>query len=116
MLKTSCEKDKSMWVVYVLQSQIPRLSSKGKPLEGFFYVGSTTDVHRRLRQHNGEIKGGGKYTSKHRPWALMCVYGTFENRSEAMKAEMAVKKLRGKARLSWDSNRIISQAQELTQN
>jgi predicted GIY-YIG superfamily endonuclease len=92
-----------MWVVYVLQSQVPRVSAKGKPLEGFYYVGSTTDVHRRVRQHNGEIKGGGKYTSKHRPWVLRCVYGPYLNRSEAFKAECALKARRGKARLEWSA-------------
>ena len=89
------------WVVYVIQSQQPRKTASGKPTEGFFYVGCTTDVSRRLRQHNGEIRGGGKYTSKHRPWKLMCTYGTYANRSEAMKAELALKKKRGKARLYW---------------
>jgi hypothetical protein len=29
------------------------------------------------------------------------VYGTYENRSEAMKAEMSLKKLRGVSRLAW---------------
>ncbi len=91
-----------MWYVYVIQSQMPRTTAKGKPAEGFYYVGCTTNVERRLRQHNGEIAGGAKYTAKYRPWVLMCVYCTYANRSEAMRAERAVKKLRGKARLSWD--------------
>ena len=91
----------SEWVVYVIQSQIPRKTASGKPAEGFFYVGCTTDVERRLRQHNGEIKGGAKYTSKHRPWKLMCTYGTYANRSEAMKAEKALKRKRGRQRLHW---------------
>lgn len=91
----------SEWVVYVIQSQQMRKTASGKVVEGFFYVGSTTDVNRRLRQHNGEIKGGAKYTSKHRPWVLMCTYGTYANRSEAMKAELALKKKRGRQRLFW---------------
>lgn len=93
----------SEWVVYVIQSQQIRKSAKtGKELPGFFYVGSTTDVERRVRQHNGILKhGGAKYTAKHRPWVLMCTYGPYANRSEAMKAEMALKKKRGKARLYW---------------
>ena len=92
----------SEWVVYVIQSQQLRKSAKtGKQLEGFFYVGCTTDVNRRLRQHQGFIKGGGKYTAKHRPWKLMCTYGTYANRSEAMKAELALKRKRGRKRLLW---------------
>ena len=98
----------SEWVVYVIQSQQKRFSKKGKVLEGFFYVGCTTDVDRRLREHNGLYANGkegnpkgGKYTSKHRPWVLMCTYGIYENRSEAMKAERALKSLRGRKRLFW---------------
>lgn len=93
-----------MWSVYVIQSLAPRKTASGKPAEGFYYVGSTTDVLRRLRQHNGEIVGGGKYTSQHRPWVLRCTYGPYSNRSEALKAELALKRKRGKARLNWTSD------------
>ena len=49
----------SEWVVYVIQSQQIRRSAKtGKELPGFFYVGCTTDVNRRLKQHNGILKHG----------------------------------------------------------
>ena len=90
------------WYVYVIQSQMPRTNRKGKPLPGFYYVGSTTDYCRRLRQHNGEIKGGGRYTAKHRPWVPSALYGTYANRSEAFKAEMALKRgKRGTARTQW---------------
>ncbi len=34
------------------------------------YVGATTSVARRLRQHNGELAGGAKRTRSHRPWKL----------------------------------------------
>lgn len=90
------------WWVYVIQSLAPRTNARGKPLSGFFYVGSTTDPTRRLRQHNGEIKGGGRYTAKHRPWEPRALYGPYENRSEALKAEMALKHgKRGIARTQW---------------
>ncbi len=40
------------------------------------YIGFTTNPHRRLRQHNGEIKGGAYRTGKGRPWEQVCVvYG-----------------------------------------
>ena len=88
--------------VYVIQSLECRVGKRGKPLPGFHYVGCTTDVTRRIRQHNGEIKGGGKYTSKHRPWVLRAVYGPYGGRSEAMKAEYALKHgKRGTARCAW---------------
>lgn len=92
------------WWVYVIQSEQPRFNKKGSQLPGFFYVGSTTDYVRRLRQHNGEIKGGAKYTSKHRPWKPAALYGPYVDRSEAFKAEMELKrKKRGVSRTQWSS-------------
>lgn len=91
-----------MWHVYVIQSLMPRFSSKGKPLPGVFYVGSTTDFKRRLRQHNGEIQGGGRYTARHRPWKPAALFGPYADRREAFKAEMALKhSKRGTARTLW---------------
>lgn len=91
-----------MWVVYVIQSLLPRTGHRGNPLPGVFYVGSTTDHLRRLRQHNGEIKGGGRYTAKHRPWRPAALYGPYTDRREAFKAEMALKRgKRGTARTQW---------------
>jgi predicted GIY-YIG superfamily endonuclease len=76
----------NVWWVYVLQSRAPR----PRNLPGFHYVGCTTDPCRRIRQHNGEITGGGRYTSKHRP------------KSSALKAEYALKHgKRGTGRTQW---------------
>lgn len=89
------------WWVYVIQSQQPRHGKRGS-LPGFYYVGCTTDVARRLRQHNGEIAGGAKYTSQHRPWVLKTFYGPYYGQSEALKAERALKHgKRGEARTRW---------------
>lgn len=94
--------DPKPYFVYVIQSQQVRVGKRGKPLPGFHYVGMTTDPKRRLRQHNGEIVGGGRYTSKHRPWKLKAIYGPYADRSEALKAERALKKgKRGEARCHW---------------
>lgn len=35
--------------------------------DGTLYSGKTINLERRLRQHNGEIKGGAKYTRVRRP-------------------------------------------------
>jgi predicted GIY-YIG superfamily endonuclease len=92
----------STWWVYVIQSLKPRYGKGGKRLPGFYYVGATTDPVRRLRQHNGEIKGGGKYTSQHRPWVPRALYGPYKDRSEAQKAEYALKRgKRGINRTKW---------------
>lgn len=92
-----------MWWVYVLQSLSPRVSRSGATLPGFHYVGCTTNPSRRLREHNGELKGRcGKYTAKHRPWRMRAIFGPYVNRSEAMKAERALKKgKRGPSRCLW---------------
>ncbi len=38
--------------------------------DGTYYTGKTTDIKKRLRQHNGEIVGGAKYTKMRRPLIL----------------------------------------------
>lgn len=91
-----------LWFVYVIQSEAKRYDRRGRLRPGFYYVGSSNDVPHRLRAHNGEIKGGGRYTSKHRPWHIAAVFGPYADRSEAFKAEMALKhSKRGQARTQW---------------
>lgn len=96
------EKKPRQWWVYVLQSLEVRIGARGKPLPGFHYVGATTDPLRRIRQHNGEIKGGGRYTSKHRPWRLRGIWGPYPDQSSALKAERTLKRgKRGIQRTKW---------------
>ena len=70
------------------------------------YVGVTNDFPRRLRQHNGLIKGGAKATRVGRPWnPLLTVEGfpTYKSslQFEWMWKHMAPKKSHGKrARLT----------------
>ncbi|KAI9216204.1 hypothetical protein BC828DRAFT_394015 [Blastocladiella britannica] len=51
---------------------------------GHAYIGSTPDPIRRLRQHNGEIVGGAKKTSKKRPWAMVLFVHGFPTRLAAL--------------------------------
>ena len=58
------------------------------------YAGITTDLNRRMDEHNGlgKEKKGAKYTAARRPVVL--VYSAeFPNRSEASKEEARIKKL-----------------------
>ena len=78
------------WFVYLLQCS-----------DGSFYTGVTTDLERRVRQHNGEIVGGANYTRARRPvtlaWHEVC-----EDRSVAQQREYFVRRLsrREKQRLT----------------
>ena len=53
------------------------------------YTGITNNLERRIRQHNGEIRGGAKYTRNRRPVEL--VYLKYPNRKKAMKREWTIK-------------------------
>jgi len=55
------------------------------------YTGITTDVHRRIREHNGSNKGA-KYTKLRRPVKLVYQEESTD-RSSASKREYAIKKL-----------------------
>lgn len=69
------------YIVYMLQGA-----------QGAFYTGITKNLSRRLRQHNGEMKGGAKYTRAHRPYHVVYHerYGTLR---EALRREVEIKKL-----------------------
>lgn len=75
-----------VYVVYILKS------------DKYSYVGMTNDFFKRWRQHNQEIKGGAKYTSRRSEWYPVCIIDGFTCMKEAMQCEWAVKhsrKLRG---------------------
>ena len=57
------------------------------------YTGITTDLDRRINEHNGldKEKKGAKYTAARRPVSLAWSQ-EFGNRSEAMKEEARIKK------------------------
>jgi len=59
------------------------------------YVGVTTDVERRLAQHNGELPGGAKSTRAGRPWRVARVWGPYDSRGRAQTMEYRVKRRRG---------------------
>ena len=60
--------------------------------DGTLYTGITTDITRRLKEHNGVLAGGAKYTSARRPVKLVAQSPPMENRAVASKLEYQVKK------------------------
>ena len=76
-----------IWYLYVVQCS-----------DNTLYTGITTDISRRIHEHN-ETSKGAKYTRSRRP--VEEVYREMhENRSEASKAEACFKKLTRKKKLS----------------
>ncbi len=59
--------------------------------DGTYYTGWTTDPERRVSQHNKGI--GAKYTNARRPVKLVYLE-LHPNRTEAMKRELAIKKMK----------------------
>ena len=84
-----------VFTVYVLQSQ-----SSGK-----IYIGQTTNLERRILQHNDLHYTRTKHTKRNSgPWQL--VHSEIcSSRSEAMKRERALKTGQGRA---WIHQQIIS--------
>jgi putative endonuclease len=76
------------YFVYVLRSTVARRT----------YVGMTSDLERRLRQHNGELAGGARYTRVGRPWEIKLVLGPYPTRSHACRVEWRAKRFRGAER------------------
>ena len=64
------------------------------------YCGISNDVIRRVRQHNGEARGGARYTRARRPVRLVFVW-PYSTRSAALKAEARFHKLSKKAKLHY---------------
>jgi len=79
-----------MWFVYIVRCA-----------DNSLYTGITTDLVRRIREHNVGRKGA-KYTLFKRPVVL--VYQEHAHcRSEALKRESVIKKLSHKAKLNLTS-------------
>ena len=68
------------------------------------YVGSTTDLERRLRQHNKEIKGGAFYTgakvSNGQIWVRVAHVENFPDWQAALQFEWRLKQLSRRISLS----------------
>ncbi len=68
------------WFVYMLECA-----------DGTIYTGCTTDVERRVREHNTSPRGA-KYTRSRRPVRLLIAF-PMHSRSDAQREEIRVKRL-----------------------
>jgi putative endonuclease len=75
------EKNKC-WFVYILECN-----------DGTLYTGITTNVERRLNEHNTS-KRGAKYTRTRRPVKLAAIVAICEDRATASRKEYNIKKLK----------------------
>lgn len=71
----------SNWTVYILTCA-----------DATLYTGVTTDLERRLKEHNDCDKKGAKYTRTRRPVSLS-YSEQFNDRSSACKREAEIKKM-----------------------
>jgi structure-specific endonuclease subunit SLX1 len=74
----------SKYYCYILRSTDPLYNN-------VTYNGSTNNLKRRLRQHNGEIVGGARYTRSKRPWEYYAVLEGFSDKVEALCCEWRIK-------------------------
>lgn len=69
---------------YIIRSTNPAFSNST-------YNGSTNNLVRRLRQHNGEIVGGAKATRGKGPWVYIAIWEGFQSHREALSCEWRIK-------------------------
>ena len=71
----------TQWWIYLVQCS-----------DSSFYSGITTNLERRVRQHNGALAGGARYTRARQPVVLVWSESA-RNRSEASQLEARLKRL-----------------------
>lgn len=86
--------DNQKWYVYVLQC-----------IDKTLYCGITNNLDRRIKEHNSSKKGA-KYTRGRTPVVLVR-YFEVDNKSQALKLEIQIKKLSHKDKLTLPLERIL---------
>ena len=80
------------WYVYLL-----------KCADDSYYTGISTDLKRRLREHNEDDKKAAKYTRARRP-LVMVYFDLCESRSDAGSREYEIRKLTKKQKIALASS------------
>ena len=80
------------WFVYIVEC-----------CDSTYYVGITTEVARRIKQHSSGK--GAKYTRSRKPVKLLHFFEV-PSRSEALKQEAAIKKLKRDQKINYFKNKI----------
>ena len=78
------------WSLYLLENTVNK----------YTYLGVTVNIIRRIRQHNGELVGGAKYTSSNKgkgEWILKTIVNDL-TKSEALSFERIIKNKRRKGK------------------
>lgn len=61
------------WIVYLIESCNQKRT----------YIGITNNCSKRLKCHNGELKGGAKATRTGKPWKYICTVSGFDKKTAA---------------------------------
>ncbi len=72
---------KNTWIVYLLRCA-----------DGSLYCGITNNLEKRIKQHNGDLVGGAKYTRANGPCELVYQENS-KDRSDASKREYEIKSM-----------------------
>jgi len=85
-----------MWYVYLAESL----------KTGEFYCGVSTDVSRRMMEHNNSSSKGAKWTRSRRPLILRWTSHPFERQGEALREECKIKKLSHKQKVKMSEEKV----------
>ena len=78
---------KKIWYVYIVEC-----------CDKTLYTGITTELERRLAEHNNSDEKGARYTRMRRPVKLV-YHETAKSRGEATKRETAIKRMKRSSKI-----------------
>lgn len=74
--------------------------------DGTLYTGITYDLDHRMKQHNGILKGGAKYTTARNP-VILKYFETYPTHKEAAQREYEIKQLTREEKLKM-CNKVLA--------